>query len=62
MYEERQRELGLLSLENRRLGRTLSVCENTCWEGAKVTELFLVVPGERIKSNGAINETQEIPN
>lgn len=62
MYEERQRELGLFSLKNRRLSRILSMCVNTCWEGGKIRELFSMVPGERIRSNGTINEIQEIPN
>jgi len=37
-YEERQRQLGLLSLEKSRLGRISSMCMDTGGQGAERTE------------------------
>lgn len=51
--EERLRDLGLCSLEKRRLGKILSMCLNTQWEEIKATETdFSLVFSDRTRGDG----------
>lgn len=51
-HEERLRELGLFSLEKRKLRGILTKCINTWWQGMKKTEPdFSVVPKDRARDS-----------